>query len=524
MTDEENSTDHDEMIQKVEIRRRELERELAAHGSDQEARLTARFVEDCLQANSMGDGILYAFLNRGKVLFNKSAKEWMVWMGHSWAPDIMDSHLVLVESSVNKTYLEHAGELGAKGQQASIQKQDDLAASYLAQQKAFFKRIKYLRGIAGRKALIDFAHTIEDAVAVDGSKFDLDPWKFACANGVIHLRTGELHPGRPEDLISKASPVEFTGIDTPAPLFEKTLLEIFENKTDLIDFLSRYFGYAMTGLNQERIIPFLLGKGWNGKTLLTGIIMHVFGDHCGPIPAEMLLDQGRIKNSAGPSPDVMMLRGMRLVFASETDQGRKVSPSKTKLLTGSDALTGRWPHDRRPITFLPSHKLCLLTNSEPSVPADDYALWRRICLIPFNLSFIDGPITSSDERPRDKELPEKLKSEASGILAWLVRGCLAYQRYGLALTDELQKSTARYRRRQDSLADFLDECCLTGDPRLTCCAKDLYDCFSTWWEKNVAKRIPSQKTFGNWMGQKFSKDRSGPKGSYAYWGVALPFE
>ena len=89
------------------------------------------------------------------------------------------------------------------------------------------------------------------------------------------------------------------------------------------------------------------------------------------------------------------------------------------------------------------------------------------------------------------------------------------------MPEELKKATAKYRRRQDNLADFLDACCLTGDSSFNESAKNLYDTFSEWWEKSVGKKVPAQKTFGNWMSKKFEKSRSGPRGSFVYHGVKL---
>ena len=45
-------------------------------------------------------------------------------------------------------------------------------------------------------------------------------------------------------------------------------------------------------------------------------------------------------------------------------------------------------------------------------------------LLPFNVVI--------PEDKRDKDLPDKLKSEWAGILAWMIEGCGIWQRNGLA--------------------------------------------------------------------------------------------
>lgn len=72
----------------------------------------------------------------------------------------------------------------------------------------------------------------------------------------------------------------------------------------------------------------------------------------------------------------------------------------------------------------------LVTNHKPHANADDYALWKRLILIPFTQAFVDSP-RAAHEHQRDAKLAETLRGEASGILAWLVRGCLEWQRDGL---------------------------------------------------------------------------------------------
>jgi hypothetical protein len=69
-------------------------------------------------------------------------------------------------------------------------------------------------------------------------------------------------------------------------------------------------------------------------------------------------------------------------------------------------------------------KLWLVTNHKPTIRGTDYAMWRRIRLIPFAVTISDAE--------KDPMLLEKVKAEATGILAWAVQGCLDWQRVGLA--------------------------------------------------------------------------------------------
>jgi len=224
----------------------------------------------------------------------------------------------------------------------------------------------------------------------------------------------------------------------------------------------------------------------------------VLGPVAGAILPEMLLDQGRVRSSSGPSPDTMDLRGKRVVWASETSQGAKLDSARAKLLSGGDELVGRWPHSKRPIHFKPTHTIFMLTNRKPYAPADDYALWRRLHLIPFSLSFVDDPIAPF-ERQRDPELINKLSQERPGILRWLVNGCLEWQRWGLKPPASVTEATQEYRNDEDIIGHFLEERCFQAEHSKTKAA-DLYEAYCEWAKGNGYRAI-SAKSFGSQIGK-----------------------
>jgi putative DNA primase/helicase len=518
------------MLEKVEARKKELDQKLDAEKKPDKPEITSKFVQDCLYANELGDGMLAAALFKDRFLFNKSSDEWLKWEGHHWDRDIMARSKASVEN-VAQEYLSEASRIVGRIGEAIEKKDRDTQTKLQDVQDKIYKRVGRLRSERGRTNTLKFAHTnIENQISIKGDELDLNPWLLACKNGVIDLRTGELRPGRPEDLISKASPMEFTGIDTPAPAWEMFLKEILviidttEKKEPsikehpaLVDYVARLFGYGITGQTVEHFLPILHGQGRNGKGVLIETISSILGGYMGPIQSEMLLDQGRVKNSAGPSPDIMALRGLRIAFASETDQGRRFSTSRVKWLTGGDTLKGRYPHDKYETEFSPTHTLILMTNSKPDVSDDDFAFWERVHLVPFELSFVEREPEKFNERPADKYLREKLLAEAPGILAWLVRGCLEWQRVGLNPPPVVIDATKEYRRDEDLLGHFLKECCYE-DPGTESTAKELYDRFREWWQVNVSRKVLSQKKFGGMMVKKFNRSKSG---TYRYFGVGL---
>jgi len=490
---------------------------------EERPKITSKLIHECLFANELGDATLYATLFRDQLLYCKNTQEWFEWSGHYWQRDIMNRSLAAVEKIVEK-YLDEYKLIGEEIITVSTDSSDDDRPEKLKKLKItqanLLKRVSQLRADKRRTACLKFAHTIEDPIAIKGEEFDDKPMLFPCANGVIDLETGRLKPGRPSDFLSLASPVPFLDINTPAPLWEKSLQEIFNKNEDVIGYLRRLFGYSITGLVREKVFPVLYGRtGWNGRSLIIETISYVMGELAGSIPSEMLLSQKFSRSSSGPSPDIMSLKGIRMAFASEIDEGQRFSASKIKWLTGKDELVGRSPHDKYPTRFAPTHKLFIMTNTQPKAPPNDKAFWERMHLIPFTVSFVNRDPQESHERRAILDLDQQVLAEASGILAWLVRGCLEYQRDGINPPKDITEATEMYRRGEDLLADFIDECCIR-EPKAKEKAAVLFNRFREWYGENIGK---TDKLTGTWFGKHLSEkfDKGKSNGVVVYHGIAL---
>jgi len=519
--------------EKVEARKREEAAALEETAKPAESPITPKLVKDCLMANELGDGTLFANVHRGKFVFNKTSQQWFVWAGHHWQIDEMDASFASVEE-IASIYLQAGYDLKEQIDKALAGEKKDKATQLKAQQENYFKRVKKLRSVSGVSNCLTYSHKIKEPLAVTENFIDKNPWLLAFSNGVVDLRSGKFRPGIPEDYLLKAVPHEWKGIDCPAPQFEAFLEsaldgpphlsedERLEYRQSIIAFVRRVLGYGVSGLNIEHIFLVFNGFGRNGKGIMVETLRYCLGALAGPIASEMLLDQGRSRSSSGPSPDIMGLKGMRIAFASETDEGRRFAPGQVKWYSGGDTLQGRYPHDKRTTEFEPTHLLILLTNNLPHAPGDDFAFWNRLNLIPFLYSFVAEPDpTKPEQKKRDEGLRERLKSEASGILAWMVRGCLEWQQQGLQPPACVTSATEDYRANEDTITQFVEECCIqSGLSEVK--AGDIYRAFTTWYEAQIGDRVPKQKKFGSMLGKQFKKDKVG--GVVKYFGLELKGE
>ncbi len=471
-------------------------------------------VLEMLNDNEVGDARLFIEQNYGRFVYDHSVGRWYEFREHYWREDVTGRAMAAIEGII-KAYSQEIRRQNEERLKTEKLNQTEKASQHESNVKELFKRIRALQSARRREnvlklAAVDWIDQGYKSLAIIGDEWDSDPMSLGCANGVLELTTGDFRPGRPEDYIRTVAPTEWRRISTPAPAWESFLKEIFDSDSELIDYMQRLFGYAITGKVSEHKFPILYGIGRNGKSSLLEAIKSVLGPLAGPIEAELLLDQYRARQSGSPTSDIMALRGKRLVWASETKEGRSLNISKLKWLTGGDTRVGRPLFGKHQITYTPTDTLFLLTNHKPRIPMNDFSTWERVHLIPFNLSFIDEP-KKDFERQRDPDVLEKLKAEASGILAWLVRGALEWGYQGLNPPKSVKAATAEYRKDEDIVGHFISERCVLRDGAEVQ-AGELFKSYVKWCEEMAHKPMNGTR-FGKEMKERFDSY----KGQYIYY-------
>lgn len=509
----------EEIRARVKARRQEAREQHGDNqvGSPERPVIDPDFIWRCCQNEEEGDGELFAALHKDTFFFNATTREWFFFNGAYSEIDVHGRALCGVRDVADL----YAAEAVRVQHEINTATDKDRIKLLEFKRKTLSARARKLKTDRGRKACLAFAAAGKNTgMSVTSDQLDADPWFFAYANGVMDLRTGELRPGKLKDYITKASPYPWHGLDASRARFEAALLDICAGRQAIVDFLQRWFGYCLTGLTNEQKLPILVGRGRNGKGLVRNCLTRAVGPSWIQFPAEVLLDQGGSKSSSAPTPDLMSFKGARAAFGSELDEGRKGSASRIKLLTGGDPICARAGYDRYFTTFMPTHKLILLTNERPKIPPDDYAIWERIIEVPFDLSYVDREPQNSFERRRDPKLEEKIMAtEGPGILAWLVMGCLLWQRDGLAPPPEILCATAEYRRNEDLLLDWIEARCSTDDPSSETRSTELYESYTAWHEENIGKKVPFQHRFGRDLQKKFKRLRK--RSGYVYVGLRL---
>lgn len=460
---------------------------------------------DFLNRNEQGDAELFALLHADKVVFDHSEKSWYLWHGKFWETD-SKREVIGMMNRVAAEYLDRASEERGKGNTETS--------------NLFVDRAKQLQALRRITNVLTLATSLP-RLALSGSEWDTASMLLPVANGIIDLSSGTFRESRSDDYIRAYSPVEWRGLDAPCPIWDKTLQAIFSDDADLIAFMQRLFGYAITGETKEQILPILWGEGANGKSTIMDTLSAVLGDSvCFNTQADSLMDV-RQNDGDAARPFVVSLRNKRLIWASESKEGQRMNAGLVKQLTGDGYITARALFGN-PVTFKQTHKIIMLTNHSPRIPdSDDYAMWRRVIRIPFAVRFMNNP-KLPHERKQDKDLLSKLRAEYSGILAWLVRGCLEWQSQGLNTPTAVIESTEKYREDEDLTGQFCDERLTIGEG-YEVPAGELYRAYSLWCD-GYGYNPMSARAFGQRMTRKFGESvlkRLDGKPQKIYEGVGL---
>ena len=321
-----------------------------------------------------------------------------------------------------------------------------------------------------------------ETIACNPAAFDVEPDLLNVSNGTVDLRSGALRPHSRADNLTKLAP-HAVADDATCPTWVAFLDRIFGGDAELIGFIQRAIGYSLTGSTAEQCFFICHGTGANGKSTLLEALRYVLGDYALTSPTDTFL---RTKER-GTENDVARLRGARFVAAVESGEGRRLDEERIKRLTGTDTVTARFLY-REHFEFAPVCKIWLAVNDRPEIAGVDHGIWRRVRLIPFDVTI--------PPEEQDPELPAKLRSEASGILKWALEGCKQWRSGGLQAPDVVCAATSAWQGEANQVAQFLAEQCT----RCTMQTKKgrMYEAYQAW-TKAQGEEPMSAKMFGKRM-------------------------
>jgi putative DNA primase/helicase len=400
------------------------------------------------------------------VRFDHSRRAFLRWATHFWTLDD--------DGEVKRLIVELAREQYLRAEDEPNLKTREVIAKFAVQAQ-------------GRRKIEDVLELVKALrpIANSGRHWNANPFLLATPWAVVDLRTGHVHDGRPEDGITLHAHAKSDPL-AKAPRWCRFLDEVFADRA-LVEYVQRAVGYSATGDMREQVIFLNVGHGSNGKSTFLETIADVLGEYAYAAPFSTFEAGQRSEIGA----DVAALAGRRFITSSETNTRSRFNEARLKALSGGDTMNARHLYGN-PFEFQPVGKIWLAVNHKPAVADDSFGFWRRLHVIPFDQTF-----SGSAE---DKTLKATLRSEASGILNWIIEGAIAWQRDGLNPPFCVLAARDAYQREEDPLGDFLEEACVFG-PELWSAASQVWTTYQAWCLQQGVKSL-SRKLFGQAMAKR----------------------
>jgi putative DNA primase/helicase len=406
----------------------------------------------------MDVGAARAFVDRFgyRVRFDHSRDQWFVWTGHYWKPD--------ATALVYQLAMKHA----------QLWQQEAAAALHYPKRAALSAFLYKLERRQAIENMLTCASWM-DPISTEGSTWNTHQYFLGVKNGVIDLKTGELKPGERHYHMTQIGNVEYDA-DAKCPRWDQFIKEIFNDDLSLMIYVQRALGYSLTADMREQAFFMCVGTGSNGKSIFLDTLEYVFGDYAHR--ASMMVFTGDAAKF-----HVAEMEGRRFIAASETKPNTRLNEHILKDFSGGESVSAERKHGQ-PFTFKPVGKIWMGVNHEPKVTDDSYGFWRRVRLIPFTQTFKGDT--------DDRNLKDKLRAEAPGILRWCVEGCLDWQEFGLPTPPIVMSATDKYQQQENPLAEFFAEKCKI-DPDETSSTSALIAAYTTWCDDQGIRaydRIP----------------------------------
>ena len=358
---------------------------------------------------------------------------WIGWNGKTWQKDDGGIMLQLASSALARGLGDEAS------REQDEHKRKALKLFNIKQENGGFSRVA-----DNAKHLAPFP--------VRALQLDAHPLLLVVDDGVVSLRTGKWSAHDQSLLMTKKTGITYQE-GAECPMWRKFVDEIMGGDKDLARYLQKIVGYCLTGETSEHAMFMFLGCGSNGKSVFINTVEGILGEYAGRMEVSSLMHK---KNGSAASGDIARLQGMRFVSTSEPTRGNQLNTGVVKDLVSGDTQVARFNYGEL-FSFKPTHKIIMATNHLPTIADTDNGIWRRVRVIPFDMVF-------PNVRDVGLKMADDFKREASGILNWMIEGCVAWASEGLdPIPEAVRRKTGEYRTDLDIVARFLSDACVTPD-------------------------------------------------------------
>lgn len=449
-----------------------------------------------LDASDFGNGKRVVIVAQGRLLWIEDLQAFAWYDGKRWSTENGAMEAQRIAHKVIEHIDAEAEALGdiAEDAVALKRKVGDWCTMEIAQ-----KRVETLRGHAVRSGSAGMTSGMlkqaRSFLSARRDQFDVDPLAYNVQNGTLRFveKAGtwsvDFRPHDPADMLMQVANVCYEP-KADCPFWRERLALLTPDAEQLAAFHVLY-GYTLVGLTSDQAFYVHQGKGGDGKSMTHLALGDLHGDYYRHTGIKTWL-QGRDGGGAEHRSDLVRLNGdYRFVTSDEPKQNAIFDGEIMKQWTGG-LVTARGANERTEVTFKPRGKLFIECNVIPRLPSDDKGLRRRFKLYQWMVSLSD---TAQGEMPPDLVLA-KLSAEKSGILNWLIAGCLTWlETRTIPQPAAMKDVLADIYATSSPMLEWMAEWCIcdTANTEMRTPFDELFKHYKAWLESNGIE-LPSAIT------------------------------
>lgn len=332
-------------------------------------------------------------------------------------------------------------------------------------------------GAAARRNLLgDIMKLLTVDTAIDAERVYRAGRVLNLSNCLLDLEAGaQARPHTPDHLSIYQLPHAYQP-EAQCPIWLMFLAESFPDETDIIDFLQEWAGYLLILTTHLHKALVFYGMGGEGKSVVAHVFKKLAGD----------ANTSAISLTSLSRPFALAeLYGKLLNVTVEADIRDGIDEANFKALVAGDPIQAERKF-RDPFTFTNVARFLICTNNLFHVDDRTDGFYRRLIIIRFKHQVA--------EANQDPNLSVKLEAELPGILNWALAGLERLEKRGqFNIPQSVRDEVSAYRRMNDPVSLWLEECCETGNPKYNDTGRDLYRSYRSWASDNGHRPLSSTK-------------------------------
>lgn len=353
--------------------------------------------------------------------------------------------------------------------------------------------IKNLQNVAFKNSVIDQITYLFKEHDINFYKMlDTKTNLIGFSNGVYDIETETFRSGSQNDYLTFNTGYDYIDYSPD----DKNVKEIFEflgkiiTNNQVLEFLLKILAKSLTGKSDEKFYIWTGIDGANGKSTLVNFLEMTLGEYTTSVDVSLLTNKRGLSSNA--SPDVIRLRGKRLLTFQEPEGDDKLRTGILKQFSGNDTVIARELF-KSPITFKLQGTMIMCCNQLPNVSSIDGGTWRRIRVIEFNSKFCENP-TRPNEFKIDTRLKHKMKQWKPYFMGILLHYLKDVKANGIDEPEQVKAASNNYKLENDKFNEFFDDCIEENKDQFIT-IKELYQTVVHWWSLNSTTKTPDLKEF-----------------------------